>query len=71
MKRLTKATSSLALSLLIGISLGSSVFGEMPATLDIDVIRADNDKPIPQAVVRIQDKAAKGAIDRVTLGRLW
>lgn len=62
MKPMFKATSSLALSLLIGISLGSSVFGEAPASLDIEVIRADNDKPISQAVVRIQDKAAKGAM---------
>jgi hypothetical protein len=62
MKRLTKATSSLTLSLLMGISLCSAGFGDAPATLDIEVIRADNDKPVSQAVVRIQDKAAKGAM---------
>ncbi len=61
--KLFKTTGKLTLALLLGLTLSPLAWSdEAPGSLEVEVLRADNDKPIPQAIVRIQDKAAKGAM---------
>lgn len=38
---------------------------DAPGRLEIDVSRSDNDKVVPAAVIRVQDKAAKGPVSEL------
>ncbi len=57
---MTIRTKTLTLAILMGLSLTPITWADAPGSLEIEVVRGDNDNPISAAVVRVQDKAAKG-----------